>query len=74
MFLFVEERIDESTCLQMEEDFIKSHSEGKSNQEQFDNKKKHIQQYRDRMKAENVDHISNYSLEYVSHIDVDKAG
>ncbi|SNR58625.1 hypothetical protein SAMN04488111_1848 [Lutibacter flavus] len=67
----VEERIDESYCLKMEEDNIKSHSEGASNQEQFNNKKKHIQQLRDQMKAENVDHISNYSLKYVSHNDVD---
>ena len=68
----LEERIDESYLLKMEEDNIKSHSEGKSNQEQFDNKKKHVQQYRDKMIADSVDHISNYSLQYVSHIDIDK--
>lgn len=64
--IVVEERIDESTCLKMEEDNIKSHSEGKTNQEQFDAKKDHIQQYRDKMKTDSVDHISNYSLKYVS--------
>lgn len=63
----VEERIYESTCLKMEEDNIKSHSEGKTNQEQFDAKKEHIQQYRDQMKAENKAYISNYSLKYVNH-------
>ena len=68
----LEERIDEAYLLKMEEDNIKSHSEGKSNQEQFDNKKKHVQQYRDKMTADSVDHISNYSLQYVSHIDIDK--
>ena len=66
----VEQRIDEAYCLQMEEDNIKSHSEGTSNNEEFNNKKKHVQQLRDQMKAEKVDHISNYSLQYVSHKDV----
>jgi hypothetical protein len=63
----VEDRIDESTCLQMEEDNIKSHTEGASNDQMFENKKKHIQQYRDRMQAENLDYISEFSLKYVSH-------
>lgn len=63
----VEERIDEGTCLKMEEDNIKSHSEGATDQEQFDAKKDHIKQYRDQMAADSVDHISNYSLKYVSH-------
>ena len=63
----LEERIDEAYCLKMEEDNIKSHSEGKSDQEQFDAKATHIQQYRDQMKAENIAYISNYSLKYVSH-------
>ena len=63
----LEERIDESYCLKMEEDNIKSHSEGTSNQQQFEAKTKHIQQYRDQMKAENIAYISNYSLQYVAH-------
>lgn len=62
----LEERIDEAYCLKMEEDNIKSHAEGTSNQQQFEAKTKHIQQYRDQMKADNIDHISNYSLQYVS--------
>lgn len=63
----LEEIIDEAYCLQMEEDNIKSHSEGVSSEAQFEAKKEHIQQYRDLMKAQNVDHLSNYSLQYVSH-------
>jgi hypothetical protein len=63
----LEDKIDEAYCLKMEEDNIKSHSEGASNQEQFENKKKHIQQYRDKMKAEGIDYISEFSLQYVSH-------
>ena len=66
----VEERIDEAYCLKMEEDNIKSHSEGQSSDEQFEAKKQHIQDYRDQMKANNTDHISNYSLEYVSHVEL----
>jgi len=68
--LVVEERIDEAYLLKMEEDNIKSHSEGQSNDEQFEAKKNHIQEYRDQMKANNTDHISNYSLEYVSHVEI----
>jgi hypothetical protein len=69
--IVVEERIDESYCLKMEEDNIKSHSEGNSNEEQFEAKKKHLQTYRDQMKAENTDHISLYTLKYVSHSKVE---
>ncbi|MDH5413478.1 MAG: hypothetical protein OEW87_05015 [Flavobacteriaceae bacterium] len=69
--IVLEERIDEAYCLKMEEDNIKSHSEGASSQEQFEKKKKHIQQYRDQMKEENKDYLSNYSLQYVSHIEVE---
>ena len=65
--IVVEERIDESTCLQMEENYIKSHSEGKTSEEQFKEQQKHIQQYRDEMKAENKAYISNYSLKHVNH-------
>lgn len=65
--IVVEERIDEAYCLKMEEDNIKSHTEGASNKEQYDAKTKMIQKYRDQMKAENTDHISMYSLNYVSH-------
>ncbi|MGB5361927.1 MAG: hypothetical protein WBN17_01335 [Aureibaculum sp.] len=69
--IVLEERIDEAYCLKMEDDNIKSHSEGATNQEQFENKKKHIQQYRDQMKAENKEYLSTYSLQYVSHTEVE---
>ncbi len=65
--IVVEERIDEAYCLKMEEDNIKSHSEGATNNDLFETKKKNIQAYRDQMKAENTDHISLYTLKYVSH-------
>ena len=69
--IVLEERIDEAYCLKMEEDNIKSHSEGGTNQEQFENKKNHIQQYRDQMKSENKEYLSTYSLQYVSHTEVE---
>lgn len=69
--IVVEERIDEAYCLKMEEDNIKSHKEGTSNKDQYDAKMKMIQKYRDQMKAENKDHISMYSLNYVSHSGVE---
>ena len=68
--IVLEERIDEGYCLKMEEDNIKSHSDGASSKEQFEAKKEHIQQYRDQMIADSVDHISNYSLKYVAHSEV----
>ena len=61
-----EERIDESTCLQMEEDNIKQHREGVTNEEQYSNKLKQIQHYRDSMATAGIDHLSYYSLEFVS--------
>ncbi len=68
--LVVEERIDEAYCLKMDEDNIKSHAEGQTNNELFESKKKHVQQYRDQMLTDSVDHISNYSLKYVAHTEV----
>jgi len=67
----VEERIDESTCLQIEENFIKSHSEGKTSEEQFKEQQKNIQQYRNEMKTENKAYISSFSLKYVNHSKVE---
>lgn len=69
--IVLEEIIDEAYCLKMDEDNIKSHSEGATNKEQFEAKKKHVQQYREQMKASNVDHISLYSLKYVSHTEIE---
>jgi hypothetical protein len=63
-------RVDEAYCLQQEEDLIKSHSEGKTEEEHFQHKKEQIQWYRDSMKTGNVDHISYYSMDYVSHKEV----
>ncbi len=66
-----EEIIDEAYCLKMEEDNIKSHSEGQTSDEQFEAKKEHIKEYREQMKASEKGYLSNYSLEYVSHVEVE---
>lgn len=69
--IVVEERIDEGYLLKWEEDNDDSYSKGNSNKEQFENIKKFIKEYRDTMKADSVDHISNYSLKYISHTEID---
>lgn len=59
-------RVDEEYCMQMEEDNIKNHSEGETDDELFKKKKHSIQAYRDSMQVAGVDHLSYYSLVYVS--------
>lgn len=59
-------RVDEGYCLKMEADNIKSHKEGVDNQEKYEEKMAHIQEYRDEMIEKGVDHLSYYSLEFVS--------
>ena len=60
-------RVDEAYCLQLEEDNINNHSEGKTSQESYDATMDNIKFYRDSMAASGIDHISYYSLDYVSH-------
>jgi hypothetical protein len=59
-------RVDEAYCLKMEEDNIKSHSEGQTDDDLFTQKMENIKWYRDSMATANTDHLSFYSLEYVS--------
>ncbi|MBN1253306.1 MAG: hypothetical protein JXR51_01520 [Bacteroidales bacterium] len=54
--------------MQQEEDNIKKHSEGAATAEIFEMKKHEISSYRDSMKTAGVDHLSFYSLDYVSHV------
>ena len=63
-------RVDEAYCLQMEEDAIKSHSEGETSDEMLEHKKADIAYYRDSMKVAGVDYISYFSLDYLSHEEV----
>ncbi len=62
-------RVDEGYCLQMEEDNIQSHSEGLTKDDLFEQKMKQIEFYRDSMNVAEIDHISYYSLDYVSHVE-----
>ena len=59
--------VDEAYCLQKEEDFIRDHKEGKDDDKVYTSKMKQIKTYRDSMKTAGVDHLSFYSLDYVSH-------
>ena len=60
-------KIDESYCLLKEEDHIQNHKEGTDSDEVYAQKIEEIQSYRDSMKVAGVDHLSFYSLDYVSH-------
>ena len=65
--LVEEFRVDEAYCIQMDEDNIKSHKEGDSDSELFEKKKHSIQAYRDSMKVAGVDHLSYYSMVFISY-------
>lgn len=60
-------RVDEGYCMQMDEDNIKSHKEGATDSELFESKKHSIQAYRDSMQVAGVDHLSYYSMVFVSY-------
>ncbi|MBN1650374.1 MAG: hypothetical protein JW857_03545 [Bacteroidales bacterium] len=60
-------RVDEAYCLQMEQDHIQKHKEGIDNEDVYAQKMKQINSYRDSMQAAGVDHLSFYSIDYISH-------
>ncbi len=60
-------RVDEAYLLQKEEDHIQNHKEGTDSKDVYDEKMQHLQDYRDEMKEANVNHLSFYSLDYISH-------
>jgi hypothetical protein len=59
--------VDESFCLQKEEDYNKSFKDGTDDAETHQKKLEQIQSYRDSIKSTGKDHISFYSLKYISH-------
>lgn len=65
--IVTEFRVDEAYLLKKEEDHIQSHKEGADSEEAYNEKMEHLQAYRDLMKEEEVDHLSYYSMDYVSH-------
>ena len=60
-------KVDEAYCLQKEEDHLQNHKEGTDSDEVYAKKMEQIEIYRDSMKVAGVDHLSFYSLDYVSH-------
>jgi len=60
-------RVDEAYILKKEEDHIQSHKEGTDSEDVYKEKMEHLQSYRDQMKEASVDHLSYYSLDYISH-------
>ncbi len=62
-------KVDEAYCLQKEEDHLQNHKEGTDSDEVYAKKLEQIKIYRDSMKVAGVDHLSFYSLDYVSHLE-----
>lgn len=62
-------RVDEAYCLKLEEENIIAHNAGETDPEDFESTQKEIQFYRDSMEKSGIDHISYYSLTYISHKD-----
>ena len=64
-------RVDEAYCLKMEEETINSHVDGDEDLEDVkaknERKLEEIKYYRDSMATAGIDHISYYSIDYVSH-------
>lgn len=60
--------IDEGKCLEMEENNITKHKEGESDDENFKLKQEQIKSYRDSMAVAGIDHLSYYSLDFVSFV------
>lgn len=65
--IVTEFRVDEAYLLKKEADHIQSHKEGTDNEEVYKQKMEQLQYFRDSMKVAKVDHLSYYSLDYISH-------
>jgi hypothetical protein len=63
-------RVDEAYCLKMEEENINAHNLGEVDKEQYEHKTEQIAFYRDSMKVAGVNHLSFYSMDYVSHKEI----
>lgn len=60
-------RVDEAYCLKMEEDHIQKHKEGLDSDDIYAQKLEQLKTYRDSMQAAGVDHLSFYTIDYISH-------
>lgn len=63
-----EMRYDEAYCLKEEQNYMQKHKEGVDPDSVYNKKMAFIQKLRDSMKTQGVDHFSDYSIEYVSHV------
>lgn len=59
-------RVDETYCQKLEKDESMEHSEGLTKEQLIEQRKNEALFYRDSMKTTGVDHISFYTLEFVS--------
>ena len=64
-----EQRIDEAYLSKEEENYIKKHKNGVDADSMYTKKMEYITMMRDSLKKQGVDHFSNYSVEYISHIE-----
>ncbi len=60
-------KVDEAYCLKLEEENITAHNAGETDPADFESAMEEITFYRDSMLAAGTDHISYYSVIYVSH-------
>lgn len=65
--IVTEFRVDEAYLLKKEEDHLQNHKEGTDSKDVYDQKMEKLQYFRDSMKVAKVDHLSYYSMDYVSH-------
>ncbi len=64
--IVTEFKVDEAYCQKMENEDLNEHSEGKDKEEMKERKAQMLKFYRDSMKNAGVDHLSFYSLKFVS--------
>jgi len=65
--IVTEFRVDEAYLLKKEEDHLQSHKDGTDSKDVYNQKMEKLQYFRDSMKVAKVDHLSYYSMEYISH-------
>ncbi len=65
-----EDRIDEAYLLELEGEAINSHSEGEDHEQRQERIINYVNTMRDSLENAEVDHFSEYYLEYISHKEV----
>ena len=65
--IVTEFRVDEAYLLKKEEDHLQNHKDGTDSKDVYDQKMEKLQYFRDSMEVAKVDHLSYYSIDYISH-------